>query len=200
MSKQQMDIRKGKGAIAGFFPFMKPQDIEELFAICQYKSFKNREIIFSSGLTHRKVALILSGYIRGYIIDSEGDEKNIILKAEGTFVGVPEGLFSSNPTKYNFEAIMDCDLLVFNLTDLEALAKINSAIFELYTWGLKDNIATMLGRIESMVMLTPEERYQNLLKKYPHFFQAVFHKHIANYLGITPVSLSRIIKRLKDHG
>lgn len=199
MSKQQKDIHKAKALIAGFFPFLKPKDIEELFSICQYKSFKNREIVFSSGSTHRKAALILSGFVRGYIIDSEGEEKNIILRVEGTFMGVPEWLFSNNPTKYDFEAIMDCELLVFNLTDLEELAKHNTALFELYSWGLKDNITTMLARIESMVMLTPEERYLNLLKKYPHFFQAVFHKHIANYLGITPVSLSRIIKRLKNH-
>ena len=42
---------------------------------------------------------------------------------------------------------------------------------------------------------SPEERYDALLQQSPQFFQTAFNKHIANYLGITPVSLSRIIRR-----
>ena len=46
-----------------------------------------------------------------------------------------------------------------------------------------------------MIDKSPEERYEELLQQSPQFFQTAFNKHIANYLGITAVSLSRIIRR-----
>jgi CRP-like cAMP-binding protein len=114
-------------------------------------------------------------------------------------MGLPEWLFENKPTKYTFEAILECELLIFNMVDLENLAKKNPAIFDLYIWSIKEMMAMMIYRIETMIHLSPEERYMDLLEKYPLLFQTVFNKHIANFLGITPVSLSRIIKRMKDN-
>ena len=42
----------------------------------------------------------------------------------------------------------------------------------------------------------PEERFQNLIKKQPDLFQRVSQKYIANFLGISPESLSRIRSRI----
>jgi CRP-like cAMP-binding protein len=42
----------------------------------------------------------------------------------------------------------------------------------------------------------PEERFQNLLKKQPDLFQRVPQKYIANFLGVSPESLSRIRNRI----
>ena len=47
-----------------------------------------------------------------------------------------------------------------------------------------------------MVMMTGEERYLDLLKKNPAFLESSYDKYVASYLGITPVSLSRIKKRI----
>lgn len=180
------------------FPFLKKEDIDTLLSICQYKRFDNKEIIIRAGSTLRKGAFIVSGYTRGYIITSEGVEKTLILRREGTFMGVPDWLFDTQPTKYYYEAITDCELLFFNMSEIERLAKTNPHIFDLYVWGLKDNLKMLVYRIETMISLSPEERYKDLLERYPQFFEAAFDKHIANFLGITPVSLSRLIKRVKD--
>lgn len=53
-----------------------------------------------------------------------------------------------------------------------------------------------MERVESFVLLTPEERYQRFVKDYPGITNRVQDKYIANVLGITPVSLSRIRKRI----
>lgn len=150
------------------------------------------------GSTSQKAAFILSGVVRGYFINELDIEKNIILRIAGTFVSPVEWLSGNFPTRYTFESILECELLLFNITDYRELAKANSAIFDLYSWSLIDSINMMLYRIESMVNLSAEQRYKDLLEKHPVFFQKAFNKHIANFLGITPVSLSRIIKRMKE--
>ena len=59
-------------------------------------------------------------------------------------------------------------------------------------------IRQMLKRLESFVLYSPEERYQLYIKDYPNIVNRVPDKYIANVLGITPVSLSRIRKRIAE--
>jgi len=47
-------------------------------------------------------------------------------------------------------------------------------------------------RVESIRFMTASERYAELEKKYPGISNRIPLKHIASYLGTTPVSLSRI--------
>jgi CRP-like cAMP-binding protein len=177
---------------------LKSTDINQFLAICKHTTFKNKEVVFKMGSTSQKAGFILSGVVRGYFINELDIEKNIILRIAGTFVSPVEWLSGNFPTKYTFEAILECELLLFNITEFKELAKTNSAIFDLYSWSLIDSINMMLYRLESMVNLSAEQRYKDLLEKHPVFFQKTFNKHIANFLGITPVSLSRIIKRMKE--
>ncbi len=69
---------------------------------------------------------------------------------------------------------------------------------KLYINALQDAVMVLTYRVHTMVSLNNEERYIDLLKKNPSFLKDSFNKHIANYLGITPVSLSRIIARVKN--
>ena len=48
----------------------------------------------------------------------------------------------------------------------------------------------------SLLIHSAEERYNNLVKAYPHFIREIPLKHIASYIGITPQALSRIRKQL----
>ena len=180
------------------FPFMANDEIALFLSICTLKNYKAKEAILDINGNNRNFAIVLTGVIRGYFVNKEGVERNVILRPEGTAFGAPEALSASTDSKYAFETILDSTLLIFNLEGLEALAKRYSGIFDMYIWGLKENLHILNYRIESMIDLTPEERYQDLLEKHPHFFQTVFNKHIANFLGITPVSLSRIIARIKN--
>lgn len=49
-----------------------------------------------------------------------------------------------------------------------------------------------INRLESLQFHSAEERYLFLTKKFPQIVKEIPIKHIASYLGITQVSLSRI--------
>jgi CRP-like cAMP-binding protein len=55
-------------------------------------------------------------------------------------------------------------------------------------------------RLESFVLLTPEERYLKYASEHKDIVNRVADKHIANVLGITPTSLSRIRGRIAKEG
>lgn len=177
------------------FSFLKEEDINKLLEIGTYRKLGNKEIIIKSGENIPKVFFILKGMIRGYFTNAKGEEKNIFLRPEFTITGAPECLFHNQPTKYTFESILETELLIFNQKELQALSLQYPNFSQLYIEGLQENVLTLISRVESLIDLSPAQRYEALLQRSPQFFQTAFNKHIANYLGITPVSLSRIIKR-----
>ena len=136
--------------------------------------------------------------IRGFFINKKGEEKNIFLRPEHTISGAPECLFHNKPTKYTFESILETELLVFNFEELKSLGRKHPNLIQVNFEALQENIMTLISRVESLINLTPEERYEALLERSPQFFQTAFNKHIANYLGITAVSFSRIVKRRRN--
>ena len=67
---------------------------------------------------------------------------------------------------------------------------------------LQKMLKDALERIESFVLYSPEERYVKYVESKPDIINRVPNKYIANVLGMTPVSLSRIRKRIaskKNH-
>lgn len=180
------------------FPFLKEKDVNVLLEISKQRRMKNKEVFIKSGQTSQQLFFIINGMMRGYFINKKGEEKNIFLRPEHTLTGAPECLFHNQPTKYTFESILESDLLIFEKEDIQNIMQTHSNITKIYIEGLQENIMTLIFRVESLIDLTPAERYETLLTRSPQFFQTAFNKHIANYLGMTPVSLSRIIKRRKQ--
>jgi len=196
MIKKSIDII---GAMQSAVPYLSEEQIEIFLEICEFKVLKNKEVIFKAGTSSRLAGFILEGVVRGYYVDTNGLEINSILRVEKTFIGVPEWLYESLPTKYTFESILESKVLIFELPHLETLALSHSSFLKFCLSAYKENFTTLLGRVESAIGKNPVERYKELLNKNPLFISKAFNKHIANYLGITPVSLSRIVKRLKEN-
>ena len=86
--------------INSYFPNISKEDIACFLEICQHKYCKNKEILVKPESKTRTFAFIISGVIRGYLIDIKGEEKNFFLRPEGSFVGSPNHLISNNPSKY----------------------------------------------------------------------------------------------------
>ncbi len=177
-------------------PDIPDKDLEILAGICESKTFKDKEVILKSGNRLRKVFLILEGAARGYIVGSEGDEKTILLRGKGIFVGDAQGVFTNMPQKLEIVAVGATEVLMLSFTDFEQLALKNENILGVYLNSMKEAILRLTYRVESMITMSSEERYLDLLKMNPAFLKNSYDKYVANFLGITPVSLSRVKKKL----
>ncbi len=180
------------------YPFLAPADIDQILTIGQYQVLKNKVSLIQAGTVAKKSFFILSGMMRGYYINQKGEEKNIFLRPEHTISGAPDALFNNIATKYTFESILESHLLVFDHPTFLSTSEQYPNINKLYIAALQENLQTLIFRVESLIDKLPEERYEELLQRSPQFFQTAFNKHIANYLGVTPNSFSRILKRKKE--
>jgi hypothetical protein len=57
---------------------------------------------------------------------------------------------------------------------------------------LEDLVLQQLEREKDLLINAPAERYERVLKRSPKLFQEVPNKYIANYLRMSPETLSRL--------
>ncbi len=179
-------------------PDLSDKDIEDFLSITTYKIVDKNKIILKSGIRTKKVFLILKGTVRGYIVDEKGVEITILIRSTGIFVADTGKLFTDEPQKMTFKSIDETHILLFNYKDFESLANENPRIMQLHLKALKEAVTRLFYRVESLTTMTHEERYKDILALNPDFLNKTNAKYLANYLGITPQSLSRIMKRIKN--
>jgi len=187
-----------RSSLIKLLPNLPIRGVDDLLKISEFIKKDNKEIISKSGNHSKKVILILTGSVRGYLVNEDGTEKNVLLRSAGIFIADSIGLFKNKPQRYTFESIGEVQMLIFKFKEFEALAYKDPIILKLYLSVLKEAILRLTYRVESLITMTNEDRYLDLVKLDPIFLRSAYSKHVANYLGMTPVSLSRIMKRVKD--
>jgi CRP-like cAMP-binding protein len=149
-----------------------------------------------AGQICKDIAYINKGSTRTFTIDDKGGEHILFFGFEDWFIGDLESLYTMQPGKLYIQAMEDCELLVISKNDMDSL---EAAIPKLKEWHAgkktKHHYAT-INRLAEVKTLTPEERYLDLIEKYPQIFQRIPLQYIASYLDIEPPSLSRLRKRL----
>ena len=198
VSKNFMEEKLLISSIRPYFSELSDNEFSSLLKISEFKVFDNKEIILRSGNMMKKAFLVLKGSVRGFVIDPNGEEKNILMRSKGIFVGDAEALFTNQPQKLSIISMDTTEILMFSIESFEKLAKEHSGIQDLYLNSLKEAILRLTYRVNSMITMNSEERYLDLLNKNPSFLKDAYDKHVANYLGITAVSFSRIKKNVNN--
>lgn len=134
--------------------------------------------------------------MRAYQLKPNGDEITILLRWESQFVGSYDTIMWQKPSRFIFQALEDTTLTETDYNLVQEMADRNSSIGAYRSIFQVDMLKEATGRIESFVLLSPTERYLKLIHEKPDIANRVPDKYLSTYLGITPVSLSRIRKRI----
>lgn len=186
-----------RSLLSNEYPFLSEEDLNVLFKIGKTWTFKNKDLVILEGQSAPFIYFIAKGMVRGYKTDESGDQKTLILRPIHTFFAAPGILKDLMLSEYTFESVKETTLFRMPLETFIQLSKERIGIAHLYINLLSENLRTVFFRVELLAGMSPEERYEALLKARPELFEKSFYKHVANYLGMTPTSLSRIIKRKK---
>ena len=168
----------------------------QLLQFAKHKSVIASDIYIPQDKIFKKIFYIKKGILRSYYITESGEEKTIFFRWEGQMASIPECVFDNEPTRQNWQALEDCELLEIDFDLVEKMSENNFPLIKTRMVVAQKMLLESLKRIESFVLDKPEERYQKLIAQKPEIIQRVADKHIASFIGVTPVSLSRIRKRL----
>jgi CRP/FNR family transcriptional regulator, anaerobic regulatory protein len=159
------------------------------------KKLKRKEFLCQEGQVCHSVAFINQGCLR-YFYLTDGEEKTGQFFFENAWYTDYESFLTGEPSKQNIQALEPSELLILSKTVLHELYE-TLPKFERFGRIMAEN--AYLGSRKnnvSYLTLSPEERYQQLIRERPKLLERVSLKYIASYLGIKPESLSRIRKRL----
>jgi CRP-like cAMP-binding protein len=154
------------------------------------------EIYIPEGKIFKKIFYIKKGLLRIFFVTESGEEKTFFFRWEGQIAAIPECIFDNQPTRQTWQALEDCELMEIDFDIVEKLSENNISLIKIRLGFAEKMFLEALKRVESFVLDKPEERYQKLIIQKPEIVKRVADKHIASFIGVTPVSLSRIRKRL----
>ncbi|MCR9254170.1 MAG: Crp/Fnr family transcriptional regulator [bacterium] len=187
-----------KSILEEIAPYLTEEEIDQFASLASSKHYKKKQKIVRAGDFSQNVFLVKDAMVRGFLITEEGEEKTIILRPPKTFIGSPSNLFQGKAARFSFETLDDSEVYFVNFDKVLALSADYPGMTKLLIEVFAETIQTLLWRIESLTYKLPETRYEELIEERPQFFQMAYHKHIANFLGVSATSLSRIIKRKMD--
>ncbi|MBS1603127.1 MAG: Crp/Fnr family transcriptional regulator [Bacteroidetes bacterium] len=159
-------------------------------------NYPKATILFKMNRISKKVYFIRKGIVRAYA--SQNDEEiTFWFGKEGDAVISMKNYVGDQKGYETIELLEPCDLYEIGTEELRALYNTD---IQIANWGRKfaeQELVKIEERFISRQCQPAVQRYKELMDKDPDLLQRVQLTHIASYLGITPVSLSRIRAELK---
>lgn len=178
------------------FKDLKLSDLISLFNIASTRKLVAGEIYIKENTTSNQLAYIRKGLIRAYMLKENGDEITLLLRWENQFVASHDTIILNRPSRFVYQAMEDTTLLEIDYNKASELLDRNPKLSAARSKFIMNMLVESMSRVESFILLSPEERYLQLIKEKPNIVNRVPDKYLATLLGITPVSLSRIRKRI----
>ena len=158
--------------------------------------FDKNDYLLKEGQVEKKYWFIESGFVRSYIIDTEGNDITFNLYASGDVIIDYPSIFFFAPTRENIQALTDCVCWEIDFNAFQTMFNDILNFREQQRGLLVGSYSALKEHSISMIADQAKDRYLKLLKDKPHIVLNVSLKHIATYLGITDTSLSRIRKEI----
>jgi CRP-like cAMP-binding protein len=144
------------------------------------------------------VWFVESGLLRSHFLDAQGRERNCAFHPEGQWAGLPPPRGAPLPAPVAIEALAPSRVVALSHAALANLLHAQPQWQATLTDALVANLMAQSRREASLTMHSAEERYALFLAEQPALAGRVALHHVASYLGITNVALSRIRRRMKQ--
>jgi CRP-like cAMP-binding protein len=177
------------------FTDFNDSELEIIMPYFEPKAFKKKTTLLDIGKVSNEVFYLEKGCIRLYC-QKDGDELSTYFFTEKMFAGSYDSYISRKPSKVAIETLEECEVLVLNYKSQEKLYEVFPKMNEFIRKAIEQRFVLLHDLFISYLLNSPEERYLTLLNTRPELLQRIPQHQIASFLGITPVSLSRIRNRV----
>ncbi|HTN09323.1 Crp/Fnr family transcriptional regulator [Agriterribacter sp.] len=181
------NLKKYIGAITSFSE-------QSWAALCNCMTgieFKKNEHLLREGQVCNSIFFISSGFCKSYY-NLDGKEINTSFYFENEFATNIKSLTTASKSDYSIKACGKAAVVRFDKTKL---LEAYSQSHQIETFGRRVLELITIKQEEhsdTFKLLTPKQRFENLVSKHPDFLQRISLTQIASYLGISRETLSRL--------
>jgi CRP-like cAMP-binding protein len=195
--KQEPIESKMQEKIFGFvakYITLSEDEKKDFIQLNTFKSFKKGTVLLKEGEISDDCYFILQGCVRVYYI-VDGEEKTTEFYTELDGIN-PHCAVDKRPSSYYIDCVEDCILTVGN-PEMEDILFQKFPKFEILFRKLNEELFLKQQiNFDKFKTSSPEQRYLTLLENRPDLIKRVPQQQLASFLGITPVSLSRLKARV----
>lgn len=155
-------------------------------------SIERNEFLKVKGSIDTNVYYIESGSLRVFVLD-EQEEQTIRFGYKENLIVALDSFLTAKPSDLCIQAIKKTVLKVITKTQIDQFLN-NETNKMLWIKILENLVIQQMEREVDILASSPKERYQRVLKRSPQLFQEIPNRHIANYLRMSPETLSRLKK------
>lgn len=158
--------------------------------------YPRNRILEEQGKVPKYLYYIISGFLRLFHYNNEGDEVTTHLNCPPGFITPYRNFTARTRACESLETITDCALLRIAKEDLDHITGESVALKDFSIAMMQEAMAYNENRSLELATLSAENRYRNLMTTHPDILHNVPILYIASYLGMKPESLSRIRRKL----
>jgi CRP-like cAMP-binding protein len=170
---------------------MTHDELDALESILVPMKFAKGEMILKEGEVCRNIYFIEHGLIRQFYYKN-GKEVTEHLGEDHTIFMCIESLFKEEPTRLQVEALEPTVVYAMPKQDLEVVALHNVNIQMMYRKILEESLIISQIHADLVRFESAQSRYKKMCKLNPQVVLRAPLVYIANYLQMTPETLSRV--------
>lgn len=160
-------------------------------------SFDAEDYLVRCGERSDTIYLLESGLVRLFYVTPDGRERNKAFYRAGQVTGPVSAAITASPAPFSIQCLEPAEAIGFRYRDLLEAARGDPAIARLHSELLSEAFIRNEQREAMLLTLNAEQRYQWLLEHEADLPERVAQFHIASYLGVDAVTLSRLKRKIR---
>ena len=167
-------------------------EFEYILSHFETKKTKKHQFVVQEGQLVEYDFFVLQGCLKSYLTDTNGKEHIIQFGLPDWWITDYEAYYYHTKATVSIDCIEDCELLCLSIANREKLCAEMHKVEHFFRKKTNRRNVALQQRILLLMSATAKERYDQLLKQYPELLQKVPKRLIAQYLGVTRETLSRL--------
>lgn len=179
-------------ALSRRFPELAPATLAALAVQARREPLEAHATLLAAGSVWQHAFWVERGMLRLFYIDSEGRESNKNFHAEDAFIWPVTETMRREPAAFFIAALTPATVWRLPHAALQAVVDALPSWTALQLHALAGLLDDKMRREQVFLQCTARQRYEALLRERPEWSGRIPLRHLASYLGMTDVSLSRL--------
>lgn len=156
-------------------------------------TIERNEFLKVKGSIDTNIYFVERGSFKIFVLD-DCEEQIIRFGYQNDLIVSLDSFLTEKPSDFYIQAIKKSFVKVIPKNKFVEFINLNEINKQIWVKMLEDLIVQQLERERDILTSSPKDRFERVLKRSPKLFQEIPNKHIANYLRMSPETLSRLKK------